>query len=54
MDRRLNVEFDIRKPVRVIENTGPLPRFLHRIEQFADELRGCDNRLLLQALGNGR
>jgi hypothetical protein len=54
MAEHLKVEFGIHKLVRVIENTGPLPRFLHRIEQFADELKGCENRLLLPVLGSGR
>jgi len=54
MAEHLKVEFGIHKLVRVIENSGPLPRFIHRIEQFADELKRCENELLLPALGSGR
>jgi len=54
MAEHLKVEFGIHKLVRVIENTSPLPRFLHRIEQFTNDLKRCENRLLLPALGSGR
>src|SRR5689334_16969562 len=54
MAEHLKVEFNIRKLVRVIENTCPLPQFLPRIEQFASELRRYEDRLLIPALGSSR
>jgi hypothetical protein len=51
MAYHLRIEFGIRKFVKVIDNTGPLGRFLPRIKQFADDLVRCESELLIPVLG---
>jgi adenylate kinase family enzyme len=54
MAYHLSAEFGIRKLAKVIDNTGPLPRFLSSIQRFATELIRCESQLLLPALSGGR
>ena len=54
MAYHLPTDFGIRKLAKVIDNTGPLPKFLSSIERFAGDMVRCENALLVPAVGVGR